>query len=239
MHGQIANFCPVISRNSIVKNPSSVQYIWQAIRMHYGFQSTGAHFLNFSNFKLEHDECPEILYHATFDVQHRRQTSHSLWTCYTPWRSCCPRRRKMSYFWEYDCTYMVKAGRPRPFESSQTEICHWIEISLIDLDKVSALSGLTVIVGRALHSRWLKRIVGYHRKVQTTQPTNSVQVHHPTNNNQELSQVMPLPYKSKVHIQHRRRRTWQHRIEPFRRRWSWPTHTRIFLDCFAPYQHQV
>ena len=194
--------------------------------MHYGFQSIGAHFLNFSNIKLEHDERPEILYHVTFDVQHRRQTSHCLWTHYTPWRSCCPRRRKISYFWEYDRTFMVKAGRPRPSESSQTKICYWTEISLIDLDKASNFSGLTVIVGRAPHSRWLKRIVGYHRKVQTTQPTNSVQEPHPNNSNKESSQVMTLPYKSKVHILHRRRRTWQQRIEPSRRRWSWLTHTR-------------
>ena len=62
MLGQIANFCLVIFRNSIVKTPTSVQSIWQAIRMHYGFQSTGAHFLNFSNIKLEQDECPEDLY---------------------------------------------------------------------------------------------------------------------------------------------------------------------------------
>ena len=105
---------------------------------------------------------------------------------------------KISYFWEYDRTFMVKAGRPRPSESSQTKICHWTEISLIDLDKASNFSGLTVIVGRAPHSRWLKRIEGCHRKVQPTQPTNSVQEPHPTNNNQESSQVMPLPYKSKV-----------------------------------------
>ena len=94
------------------------------------------------------------------------------------------------------------------------------------LDKASNFSGLTVIVGRAPHSRWLKRIVGYHRKVQTTQPTNSVQEPHPNNSNKESSQVMTLPYKSKVHILHRRRRTWQQRIEPSRRRWSWLTHTR-------------
>ena len=60
MLGQIANFCPVISGNSIVKTPTSVQSIWQAIRMHYGFQSTGptsftflhfgAHFLHGAHF---------------------------------------------------------------------------------------------------------------------------------------------------------------------------------------------
>ena len=37
MLGQIANFCPVISRNTIVKNSTSVKSIWQAIRAHYGF----------------------------------------------------------------------------------------------------------------------------------------------------------------------------------------------------------
>ena len=61
MLGQIAHFCPVISHNSIVKTPTSVQSISQAIRMHYGFQSTGAHFLN-CNIKLEQDERPEDLY---------------------------------------------------------------------------------------------------------------------------------------------------------------------------------
>jgi hypothetical protein len=38
--GQIANYCPVISRNTIVKNSTSLSTIWQAIRGHFGFQST-------------------------------------------------------------------------------------------------------------------------------------------------------------------------------------------------------
>ena len=46
MLGQIANFCPVISHNAIVKNSTSVKSIWQDIRAHYGSQSTGAHFLS-------------------------------------------------------------------------------------------------------------------------------------------------------------------------------------------------
>ena len=62
MLGQIANFCPVISRNTIVKNTTSVKSIWQTIRSHFGFQSTGAHFLDFSNIKLEVDERPEDLF---------------------------------------------------------------------------------------------------------------------------------------------------------------------------------
>ena len=49
MLGQIANYCPIIARNTIVKNSTSVASIWQAIRLHYGFQSTVAHFLDVSS----------------------------------------------------------------------------------------------------------------------------------------------------------------------------------------------
>ena len=36
--------------------------IWQSIRAHYGFQSTGAHFLDFNDIHLEPGERPEDLY---------------------------------------------------------------------------------------------------------------------------------------------------------------------------------
>lgn len=62
MLGQIANFCPIISRNTIVKSSTSINCIWQAIRLHYGFQSTGSHFLDFDAIQLEPGERPEDLY---------------------------------------------------------------------------------------------------------------------------------------------------------------------------------
>ena len=62
MLGQIANYCPVISRNTIIRNSTSIENIWQSIRMHYGFQSTGGHFLDLAEVKLEHGERPEDLY---------------------------------------------------------------------------------------------------------------------------------------------------------------------------------
>ena len=62
MLGQIANFCPVISRNTIAKNATSLSGIWQTIRLHYRFQSTGAHFLDFADIHLQADERPEDLY---------------------------------------------------------------------------------------------------------------------------------------------------------------------------------
>ncbi|ESP05415.1 hypothetical protein LOTGIDRAFT_152266 [Lottia gigantea] len=36
--------------------------IWQVIRLHYGFQSTGSHFLDFNTIVLQPDERPEDLY---------------------------------------------------------------------------------------------------------------------------------------------------------------------------------
>ena len=61
MLGQIADFCPVVSRNSIVKTSTSLSDIWQKIRLHFGFQSTGAHFLDLTDIKLQPDERPEDL----------------------------------------------------------------------------------------------------------------------------------------------------------------------------------
>ena len=52
----------MISRNTIVKNSTSVTNIWQAIRLHYGFQSTGAHFLDFNSIHLEPGERSEDLF---------------------------------------------------------------------------------------------------------------------------------------------------------------------------------
>ena len=46
MLGQIANYCTVISRSTIIKGSTSLEFIWQKVREHYGFQLTGAHFLD-------------------------------------------------------------------------------------------------------------------------------------------------------------------------------------------------
>lgn len=45
MLGQIANYTPIISRSTIINNSTTLRNIWQIIRLHYGFQSTGAHLL--------------------------------------------------------------------------------------------------------------------------------------------------------------------------------------------------
>ncbi|CAC5413942.1 unnamed protein product [Mytilus coruscus] len=64
MLGQIANYCPIILRNTIlvIKNSTSINSIWQSIRLHYGFQSTGGHFLDFNSIFLEPNDRPEDLF---------------------------------------------------------------------------------------------------------------------------------------------------------------------------------
>ena len=62
MLGQIANYCPVIARNSITKSATSVRQIWQMIRQHFGFQSTGSHFLDLARIRREPSERPNDLY---------------------------------------------------------------------------------------------------------------------------------------------------------------------------------
>lgn len=63
---QIANYADVVARNMIVKQCVSVSCVWQKLREHYGFQSTGAHFLDLSLVKLESDERPEALYQRLY-----------------------------------------------------------------------------------------------------------------------------------------------------------------------------
>ena len=45
-----------------MKNSTSIQSVWNMICAHFGFQITGAHFLDFANLHLEADERPEDLY---------------------------------------------------------------------------------------------------------------------------------------------------------------------------------
>ena len=59
---QIANYCPVISRSTIIKNSTSIESVWQAIRTHYGFQSSGSNFLNLCDIRFESEERPKIFF---------------------------------------------------------------------------------------------------------------------------------------------------------------------------------
>ena len=66
MLDQIANWCPFISRTFLVKQSTSLNDVWQKIREHYGFLSTGGHFLDISAIHLEPDERPEDLYQRIY-----------------------------------------------------------------------------------------------------------------------------------------------------------------------------
>jgi len=62
MLGQIANFCPIISRRTIVHDSTSLSSVWQSIKLHFGFQTTGGNFIDFVDIKFSPPERPETLY---------------------------------------------------------------------------------------------------------------------------------------------------------------------------------
>jgi len=62
MLGQIAYYCVIISRNTLVKNSTSIQSIWNTIRQHFRFQIAGAHFTDFAEIHPDPNERPEDLY---------------------------------------------------------------------------------------------------------------------------------------------------------------------------------
>ena len=62
MLGQIANFCPIISRNHIIRDSVSLNDVWQAIRLNFGFHTTDARFIDLAYIELRPEEKPEDLY---------------------------------------------------------------------------------------------------------------------------------------------------------------------------------
>ena len=64
MLGQIANYAPIISRSSIVRNSTSISGVWQTIRQHYGLQLTGSRFLDLANISLKPEQRPEDLFQS-------------------------------------------------------------------------------------------------------------------------------------------------------------------------------
>ena len=62
MLGQIANYATIISRNQIVKSSTSLIDIWDKIRQHYGFHTTGSRFLDLPKIKLSGGDKPEDLF---------------------------------------------------------------------------------------------------------------------------------------------------------------------------------
>ena len=85
MLGQIANFCPIISRNTIVKNSTSIEQIWQTIRLHYGFQSTGSHFIDFDDISLKPNERPEDLFQRLTAFMEDNLLLKEEWRYNSPW----------------------------------------------------------------------------------------------------------------------------------------------------------
>lgn len=105
MLGQIANYCQIISRNLIVKNATSIKGIWQMVRMHYGFQSTGAHFIDFNNIKLEPHERPEYLVQRLMSFVKDNSTCYSLvFSLHTMAKKC----RQSLTIWSYSLVSYIQ-----------------------------------------------------------------------------------------------------------------------------------
>lgn len=58
----VANWANVISRQSMIRNSTSLDSIWQMICAHYGFQISGIYFLDLADMKQEHSEKHQDLY---------------------------------------------------------------------------------------------------------------------------------------------------------------------------------
>ena len=60
--GWIAQFAPVYLRNKIIKDSTSLAWIWTRIRRHYGFVQSEVHFLALSEIKRKDDERYETFF---------------------------------------------------------------------------------------------------------------------------------------------------------------------------------
>ena len=62
MLGLIAQFSPSLLRNNIIKNSTSLSWIWQRIRKYYAFSHSEVNFLKLYTIKRKEDEWYETLY---------------------------------------------------------------------------------------------------------------------------------------------------------------------------------
>ena len=62
MLSTIAILSPLVKRSTIVNDCKCLNDVWQSIRLHYGFNTSGANFLDFSKITLEPEEGNEDLY---------------------------------------------------------------------------------------------------------------------------------------------------------------------------------
>ena len=64
MLGQIAKYSPVICRNSIVNNSTSINGVRQTIQQNYGLQSTSSRFLGLGYISLKTEQRSEDLFQS-------------------------------------------------------------------------------------------------------------------------------------------------------------------------------
>ena len=62
MLGLVASYAPSLLHNKILKSSTSLSWIWNRIRQHYGFMQSEVHFLNLHKIKKLPDERYETFY---------------------------------------------------------------------------------------------------------------------------------------------------------------------------------
>ena len=58
----VCNYAPILNSKSILRNCTSLNFIWKKLRSHYQIEDSGANFLDFANITMGVNERPEDLY---------------------------------------------------------------------------------------------------------------------------------------------------------------------------------
>lgn len=117
MLGKIANYFIVILHNVIVKNSTPLEQIWQFIRLHFDFQSSGAYFLYFNDISLR------FLFSQTSTKGHQNHP-HTPFTFSIDsfWRHCA-----QSWNW----CYLVRFKRRQQASSFRIFQCKAVKMSAV------------------------------------------------------------------------------------------------------------
>ena len=127
------------SRNTIAKNATSLSGIWQTIRLHYGCQSTGAHFLDFADIHLQADERPEDLYQRLVAfVEDNMLQSGSVILHHG---DVIDVDEEMSPSLEYGGTNLVTTNQPYATYAYQATIWHRAQVKDTSFDQARNITG--------------------------------------------------------------------------------------------------
>ena len=133
MLGQIDDYCLGISRNTIMKNSTSIMRIWQVIHQHYGFYSTGLILLIY-----------QTLWNTWMSWRPLSknyglcggQSSHKGWWYFPMWSTCFWTQRDYYNLRELCCFDKVMLDSCQPPKTIQTTVQHRVTITYISMSNL-------------------------------------------------------------------------------------------------------